>query len=274
MNIKNKPVLQVDEKAQIVMDLTRENDLLRMENQYLREQLQRVTNGLPIDMPDFTNLQRNNKMLPPLSSDKKNPSAKKMMSGQQGQPGQPGQTGQSDSRSESRDYQMELPVNKIMAEYNYEIVRMKKENEELRHARDLAEKNYHILMNDNNALNIKLENLENVFIGNPLYKGENQAKNRTKMEDEFMISNLMSENTDLKNRIKELEEKNMSLAALAKERNLAKELTSMVNPATIGEVSQLRQNNNKLQERVEYLQQRERELVGSVNKFQKPNGLY
>jgi len=46
-----------------------------------------------------------------------------------------------------------------MSEYQYQIIQLKNENEELRQARDLAEKNYHILMNDNNALNIKLENL-------------------------------------------------------------------------------------------------------------------
>ena len=36
---------------------------------------------------------------------------------------------------------------------------MRHENDELRNAREVAEKNYHIIMNDNNALQIKLENL-------------------------------------------------------------------------------------------------------------------
>lgn len=40
-----------------------------------------------------------------------------------------------------------------------ELSRLQQENEELRAARDVAEKNYHLLMNENNALNIKLENL-------------------------------------------------------------------------------------------------------------------
>jgi len=78
-----------------------------------------------------------------------------------------------------------------MSEYNYEITRLKNENEELRHARDLAEKNYHVLMNDNNALNLKLQNLENVFIGVPVQKGEGQSKSKTKVEDEFMISTVI-----------------------------------------------------------------------------------
>jgi len=260
MNIKNKPILQADPKSQIVLELTRENELLRMENQFLREQLQRAANGLPIEVPDHLSPQKNTKTLPPLSSDRRNASSSKRM-------------GQNDL-GESTDYEMELPVNKLMTEYNYEITRLKNENEELRHARDLAEKNYHVLMNDNNALNLKLQNLENVFIGGPVQKGESGSKNKTKIEDEFMISSLMSENTELKTRIKTLEDKNMELAVLAKERNLSDELTQVLNPNSVGELSKLKQSNNALQDRVEYLQQRERELLKSLNKFQKPSGLY
>ena len=43
-------------------------------------------------------------------------------------------------------------MNRVIAEYQVEMNRYKKENDELRYARDIAEKNYHILMNDNNAL--------------------------------------------------------------------------------------------------------------------------
>jgi len=90
-------------------------------------------------------------------------------------------------------------------EYQFELNRMKSENEELRNAREIAEKNYHVVMNNNNALQIKLENigivywdvslnrksldfsilkqelliiwldcfcLERVFIGNPANKGD------------------------------------------------------------------------------------------------------
>jgi hypothetical protein len=44
-------------------------------------------------------------------------------------------------------------------------------------------------MNDNNALNIKLENLENIFIGTPVSKGQ-QGPNRNKMGEEYMTSNV------------------------------------------------------------------------------------
>jgi hypothetical protein len=45
MNIKNKPVVQMEEKDQIIYGLARERDLLRLENQYLREQIEKITKG-------------------------------------------------------------------------------------------------------------------------------------------------------------------------------------------------------------------------------------
>lgn len=39
MNIKNKPVLQMDAKEQIIFNLRREIQLLKMENEYLKEKL-------------------------------------------------------------------------------------------------------------------------------------------------------------------------------------------------------------------------------------------
>ena len=45
MNIKNKPVIQMDEKEQIIFNLRREIQLLRMENEYLKEKLY-ITNTL------------------------------------------------------------------------------------------------------------------------------------------------------------------------------------------------------------------------------------
>ena len=41
MNIKNKPVIQMDPKEQIIFNLKKENQLLKLENQYLKDQLQR-----------------------------------------------------------------------------------------------------------------------------------------------------------------------------------------------------------------------------------------
>ena len=45
MNIKNKPVIQMEEKDQIIYGLIRERDLLRLENQYLKDQIDKATGG-------------------------------------------------------------------------------------------------------------------------------------------------------------------------------------------------------------------------------------
>jgi len=39
MNIKNKPVIQMDQKEQIIFNLRREIQLLRLENNYFKEKL-------------------------------------------------------------------------------------------------------------------------------------------------------------------------------------------------------------------------------------------
>ena len=148
----------MDQREQIIYNLTRENELLKMENQFLKEQLERSKNGLPLDIPDYM-IQGNPRQLPPLkSSQKRLPSGNKMDAGE----------GPS----------LDMPYNKILGEYEFELDRLKQENEELRNAKELAEKNYQIVMNDNNALNLKLENLENVFIGNPISKGNHSAEQK------------------------------------------------------------------------------------------------
>ena len=168
MNIKNKPVVQMDQKEQVIYNLTRENELLKMENQYLKEQLDRSKSGLPIDLPEHMSM-NGKKQLPPLkSSQSRLPSGSKMKSGESGN--------------------LDMPYNKVLSEYEYELDRLKSENEEIRNARELAEKNYQIVMNDNNALNLKLENLENVFIGNPISKGNTNAQQRL-LSDEYMTAN-------------------------------------------------------------------------------------
>lgn len=76
MNVKNKPVIQMDDKSQSIYNLTRENEMLKMENQLLREQLQRAAQGLPIEIPaDFKGLIGGPLQLGPLANGKRQTSA-------------------------------------------------------------------------------------------------------------------------------------------------------------------------------------------------------
>lgn len=53
MNIRNKPVIQMDQKDQIISEIQSEIEALKKENIYLREQYQRVSKGLPLKMPEL-----------------------------------------------------------------------------------------------------------------------------------------------------------------------------------------------------------------------------
>ena len=48
MNIKNKPIIQMDAKEQIIYNLKREIHLLKIENDYLKDQIYRLNGGKPI----------------------------------------------------------------------------------------------------------------------------------------------------------------------------------------------------------------------------------
>ena len=48
MNIKNKPIIMMDDKEKIIFNLKREIKLMKMENEYLKEQVTRLNGGQPI----------------------------------------------------------------------------------------------------------------------------------------------------------------------------------------------------------------------------------
>lgn len=58
MNIKNKPVIQMDAKEQIIYNLKREIQLLKLENEYLKDTIHRLNGGKPIQMPSTQQLEQ------------------------------------------------------------------------------------------------------------------------------------------------------------------------------------------------------------------------
>jgi hypothetical protein len=160
MNIHNRPVAQMDPKDQVIYNLSRENELLKMENAYLREQLKRVQQGLPIEAVEMTPTSKSKSFLPPIAPKKPTgPSAA-------GNP-QPMSNTASSLNSQHQIPSGPVDVNRMIVEYQGELNRLAAENDNLRNARDVAEMNYQYVMNENNALQIKLANLENIFIGGP-----------------------------------------------------------------------------------------------------------
>ena len=53
MNIKNKPVIQLDAKEQVIYNLRREIDLLKLENDWLKAKVHELNGGQPLEMPQM-----------------------------------------------------------------------------------------------------------------------------------------------------------------------------------------------------------------------------
>ena len=64
----------------------------------------------------------------------------------------------------------------IMQEYAYEVERLREENNQIRFAKDLRERDFENVMFENAQLQNKLENLENVFIGSSIQRQQNGAQ--------------------------------------------------------------------------------------------------
>ncbi len=50
------------------------------------------------------------------------------------------------------------------------MARLKEENSQLRYQKEVSERDYHSVMQENEGLMTKLENLENIFVGAPIQK--------------------------------------------------------------------------------------------------------
>jgi len=65
-----------------------------------------------------------------------------------------------------------------MSEYEHELERLREENNQIRFAKDLRERDFENVMFENAQLQNKLENLENVFIGSAIPRdGQSRSNN-------------------------------------------------------------------------------------------------
>ena len=98
----------------------------------------------------------------------------------------------------------------IGKEFEFEITRLKEENSQLRYQKELTEQDFENVAFENNTLNSKLENLENVFIGASIQR--NQVKNTTRISNSYTTSTLLLENTEMKKKAAKLEEEKVELS--------------------------------------------------------------
>lgn len=237
----------MEAKDQVIFTLQQERKLLKLENLYLREQLQKMVSGRGAQY--LPSLPPSSKNLPSLVNNRKQPSNSKIA-----------------EKGGEKGIHVSLPINKLMQESQIELERLQVANEELRGKKELSEKNINLAMNDNNALQIRLENLENVFIGAPVKKGPG-GDDRAAMSEEYTNGVLLQENTELKGRIKALEEDNLALGELVNKKYPA----DFEEGVAEEEMIQIQELNCQLQERVEFLQKKERELMRSIREKRKGN---
>jgi hypothetical protein len=225
MNIKNKPLVQMDAREKAREDLEEENEMYISENEFLKGEFMKLLGMIP-----------------------------KMANG-----------GLTEEDIENYKIAQGFRSNE---ELDKEIEKLKIENDELKNVKEKQMKENMKLSDENNALNSKLINLENVFIGSDLINKQDSTMANIG-EKNYNISAIMVENTELKKTIDKLEMDKIQLQEIiAKGKNPG---IKIYNEGA--EFDNMKEQNNKLVRRVEFLQKRERELLETIMKLKMENNV-
>lgn len=223
MNIKNKPIIKMDAKEQIKFNLKREVELLRLQNNFLRQEYAKLTGVSYIEVPDVPELQRlvggqvpQDPGLFPSIHDKRNRAdvtqsfdAKNGALGMSGKKSSSGmKNGQSAYGMMQRDYNRDARGADELQQLEGQLGILRQENAQMRYQRELMNREFESMMYENNTLSSKLGNLEKVFIGESIsseinqdHSGEDSSTNKR-----YSHSLLVSENNELRARIEATEQ--------------------------------------------------------------------
>jgi len=274
MNIKNKPILQMDKLEQDIYYLKQQALRLRLENEWLKTEIYSMNGGKPIELPKQLSAVR----LPPIKGGdgfhveigagpkseqygarggfndlNKPPSAHSQMDGRRG--------------ASSIDFGGgEFSGQEMMQEFDLEAIRLRQENHQLRFQKELTKRDYENVLFENNTLNSKLENLENVFIGSAIQRNPNKSKSN--LTTDYATSTLMLENQKLKKKLEYVEHERLELSRTAQAYEdkvpiMGSQAFDAIHDEK--ELGTLEDKNKKLKRQLEFLQKRERELLGQVN---------
>ena len=142
-----------------------------------------------------------------------------------------------------------------------EVQKLQSEVEELKKGKETSERQNINLVNENQILTAKLNNLENVFIGSDIVRNKDGSVSND-IGENYNLSSIMLENKELKKTIDKLELDKLELKEIiAKAENPGVKMKS----DTL-EFEGLKEQNGKLARRVEILQKRERELLETIIK--------
>lgn len=264
----------MDKLEQDIYNLRNEAHRLRLENEWLKNEIYALNGGKPIELPK----QLSNVRLPPIrGSDgfqieigggprsehitgkggfgdlSKPPSANSQMGGRR--------------VAASIDFGDDFSGQQMMQEFDLEVIRLKQENHQLRFQKELAKRDYENVLFENNTLNSKLENLENVFIGSAIQR--NPAKSKSNLTSDYATSTLMLENKKLKKKLEHVEHERLELSRTVQAFQeqapvMGSHAFNVVHDEN--ELLKLEDKNKKLKRQLEFLQKRERELLSQLNK--------
>ena len=225
MNIKNKPLVQMDSREKASEGLKEENEIYLEENEFLKNEFMKLLGMIP----DMSN---------------------------------GGLTVE-----DIENYKISQGY-KSNEELDKEIERLTFENDQLRKIKANQIKENQKLSDENNILNNKLINLENVFIGSEIMN--NQDSGLANISDtNYNVSAIMVENKELKKTIDKLEMDKIQLQEIiARGKNPG---MKMYNDSI--EFETMKDQNAKLSRRVEFLQKRERELLETIMKLKMENNI-
>jgi kinesin family protein 12 len=275
MNIKNKPVIRMDQKEQIKFNLKREVQLLRLQNNFLRQELTKHTGDPHIQVPDVAELQiivgggtpQDHGMFPSIN-DRKLPS-------QVSQSFDTKNDGKSGFKMMNRDYQNEIKGNSALNQLDNQLSIVRQENAQMRYQSELISREFESMMYENNNLYSKLANLEKVFIGESVTSELNGTSDANESESDSGYSGknyshglLVTENNELRERIEAAEQDKIELKGMLinLESDSSTSTTptggaSELDPESMKRVLQLNEVNNELEKKIELLQSREQHLT-------------
>ncbi len=258
----------MDKLEQDIYNLKEEAQRLRLENEWLTKEIKALNGGKPIELPK----QLASINLPPIKGSdgfqveigggprsemlggkgmgldalNKPPSASSQMGGRRAAGG--------------TEFGGEFSGQLMMQEYDLEVIRLKQENHQLRYQKELTKRDFENVLFENNTLNSKLENLENVFIGSAIQR--NPAKSKTNLSTDYATSTLMLENQKLKKKLEHVEHERLELSSTVQSFQEKAPVTNNKAFDTVKEEKDIK----KLQRQLEFFRRQEKDLLAQLNK--------
>lgn len=153
------------------------------------------------------------------------------------------------------------------AKLEEDYINLENINKELLNYKNELEENYKSLMSDNYELNIKYENLEKIFIGNQIFKEQKNSDQGHIVRNDKISKDLLLQNNEFKMEITKLKEENSELKKKYEEKKSGFEFLKdyIKNNVNIQEKDILTKENKELKEKIDYFQNRERELLSKID---------